>query len=133
MCVALYVSKLLFSCCCVQYMLRHVCIHCLCICPAEGKYVCSCAHVVFVSKRSPASDPDGPAPGEGRARRGREGIKEKKKNKRVQSSEADDCVFVRANLFITDAREISIEMILVTDSPWISPMADTQNVYVYRS
>ena len=78
-CVALYVSKLLFSCCCVQYMLRHVCIHCLCICPAEGKYVCSCAHVVFVSKRSPASDPDGPAPGEGRARRGREGIKEKKK------------------------------------------------------
>lgn len=42
-------------------------------------------------------------------------------------------MFVRANLFITDAREISIEMILVTDSPWISPMADTQNVYVYRT
>lgn len=57
----------------------------------------------------------------------------KDKNERVQSSEADDCVFVRVNLFITDAREISIEMILVTDSPWISPMADTQNVYVYRT
>ena len=42
-------------------------------------------------------------------------------------------MFVRVNLFITDAREISIEMILVTDSPWISPMADTQNVYVYRT
>lgn len=48
------------------------------------------------------------------------------KNEQVQSSEADDCVFVRVNLFITDAREISIEMILVTDSPWISPTADTQ-------
>lgn len=68
---------------------------------------------------------------EGEEGKGRD--KRKKKNKRVQSSEADDCVFVRANLFITDAREISIEMILVTDSPWISPMADTQNVYVYRS
>lgn len=42
--------------------------------------------------------------------------KKKKKKKRVQSSEADDCVFVGVNLFITDAREISIEMILVTDS-----------------
>lgn len=47
--------------------------------------------------------------------------------------EADDCVFVRVNLFITDAREISIEMILVTDSPSISQMAGTQNVYVYRT
>lgn len=42
-------------------------------------------------------------------------------------------MFVGVNLFITDAGEISIEMILVTDLPWISPMADTQNVYVYRS
>lgn len=75
-----------------------------------------------------ASDPDGPALGrEGGSQGG------KNKNERVQSSEADDCVFVRVNLFITDAREISIEMILVTDSPWISPMADTQNVYVYRT
>lgn len=57
----------------------------------------------------------------------------KEKNQWVQSSEADNCVFVRVNLFITDAREISIEMILVTDLPWISPMADTQNVYVYRT
>lgn len=57
----------------------------------------------------------------------------KDETERVQSSEADDCVFVRANLLITDAREISIEMILVTASPWISPMADTQNVYVYRT
>lgn len=39
-------------------------------------------------------------------------------------------VFVRVNLFIT---EISIEMIPVTDSPRISLMADTQNVYVYRT
>lgn len=30
------------------------------------------------------------------------------------------------NLFITDAREISIEMIPVTESPSISPMADTK-------
>lgn len=42
-------------------------------------------------------------------------------------------MFVRVNLFITDAREISIEMIPVTDSPRISQMADTQNVYVYRT
>lgn len=57
----------------------------------------------------------------------------KDKIERVQSSEADDCVFVGVNLFITDAGEISIEMILVTDLPWISPVADTQNVYVYRT
>lgn len=49
------------------------------------------------------------------------------KNERVQSSEVRT-VFVRVNLFI---REISIEMILVTDLPRISLMADTQNVYVY--
>lgn len=48
------------------------------------------------------------------------------KNEPVQSSEADDCVFIRVNLFITDAREISIEMILVTESPRISLIADTQ-------
>lgn len=30
------------------------------------------------------------------------------------------------NLSITDGGEISIEMIPVTDSPWISPMAVTQ-------
>lgn len=59
--------------------------------------------------------------------------KEKKIKNTAQSSEADDCVFVRVNLLITDAREISIEMILVTDSLWISPMAETQNVYVYRT
>lgn len=57
----------------------------------------------------------------------------KDKKERVQSSEADDCVFVGLNLFITDAREISIEMILVTQWPCISPMADTQNVDVYRT
>lgn len=56
--------------------------------------------------------------------RGSQGGKDK--NELVQSSEADDCVFIRVNLFITDAREISIEMILVTDSPWISLIADTQ-------
>lgn len=77
-----------------------------------------------------ASDPDGPALGKKR-KRGSQGGNDK--NKQVQSSEADDCVFVRVNLFITDAREISIEMIVVTDSPWISPMADTQNVYVHRT
>lgn len=64
----------------------------------------------------------------------REGVREARiKTNGFQSSEADDCVFVSVNLFITDAREISIEMIPVTDSPWISPMADTQNVYVYRT
>lgn len=57
-----------------------------------------------------ASDPDGRALGK-KERGSQEG---KDKNKRVQSSEDDDCVFVRVNLFITDAREISIEMIPVT-------------------
>lgn len=51
------------------------------------------------------------------------------KNERVQSSEVRT-VFVRGNLFI---REISIEMILVTDLPRISLITDTQNVYVYRT
>lgn len=88
-CIALYVPKLLFSCFCVQYMLRRVCIHCLRICPAEGKYVCLCAHVVFVSKRGPASDPDSPAPGEGRARGVEEGKgrdKRKKEKKKTSGS-----------------------------------------------
>lgn len=55
--------------------------------------------------------------------REREGWRQRIKTNEVQSSEADDCVFVGLNLFITDARKISIETILVTDSPCISPMA----------
>lgn len=51
----------------------------------------------------------------------------------VQSSEADDCVFVRVNLFITDATEISIEMILVTDFALDISDGRHPNVYVYRT
>lgn len=52
---------------------------------------------------------------------------------RVQSSEADDCVFAEVHLFIADATEISIEMIPATD--FVLDISDGRrpNVYVYRT
>lgn len=108
-----------YTICCVVYAYT-ICMFALL---RVNKCMCVCVHEpVCVYWMRLAWDPDGPVLG-----KEREGVREARiKNERVQSSEADDCVFVRVNLFITDAREISIEMILVTDSPWISPMADTQ-------
>lgn len=104
----------------VQYALL-CCVHYLHVCSAESKYVCVCTPVlcaymcpcVFIECCWLQILME----------REREGWRQRIKTNEVQSSEADDCVFVGLNLFITDARKISIETILVTDSPCISPMA----------
>lgn len=56
------------------------------------------------------------------------------KKDRVQSSEADDCVFAAGvHLFIADATEISIEMISATDFAQDISDGRRPNVYVYRA
>lgn len=55
------------------------------------------------------------------------------KKDRVQSSEADDCVFAGVHLFIADATEISIEMISATDFAQDISDGRHPNVYVYRA
>lgn len=54
------------------------------------------------------------------------------KKDRVQSSEADDCVFAGVHLFIADATEISIEMISATGFAQDISDGRRPNVYVYR-
>ena len=81
---------------------------CVCVCVCVTLFVpvfvctsiCVCVHQNCLS-------PDRDAPWREQAR------------VRIQSSEADDNGFARVNLLITDAKEISIEMILVTDSQYL--------------
>lgn len=84
-----------------------------------------------------APHPDGPLVGkkarewERERERGWESGRTDKKD-RVQSSEADDCVFAGVHLFIADATEISIEMIPATDFALDISDGRRPNVYVYR-
>ncbi len=121
--ICAYATVLLYSFVCTYYLhvccagSKYVCVH-VCLLNAAGfRSECRCWEKTEREKIEKERDSHGG----------------KDKSKQVQFSEADDCVFVRVNLFITDAKEISIEMILVTHWPWISPMADTQNVDVYRT
>lgn len=122
--------------CFVYYMPRCVCIHYLHAHSAGSQYELLCVRLcVYAQVCVCLLNADGSTswwPTAGKRERGWESGRTDKKEW-VQSSEADDCVFVGVNLFITDATEISIEMILVTDFALDISDGRHPNVYVYRT
>lgn len=110
------------SCLCIQYLHAH---------SAGSQCEPLCARVCLSNADGSTFRRPSGGKKEERKRRWESGRMDKKD--RVQSSEADDCVFAEVQLFIADATEISIEMISATDfAPDISD-GRRPNVYVYRA
>lgn len=123
-CTVMFGCAILFS---VQYMLYYICIHNLHVCSAESKYVCVLMSACVYWMRL-ASDPNGPALG-----KKREGVREAMIKTSGSTPLKLMTVCLSDWIYLSQMPGKLASKWLWWQSPWISQMADTQNVYVHRT